>query len=73
MFLGYLTKTEGLTKRLEMSEFFIDINEIIESDFTGKIRLLEKNNKEIREKITRINQNFRQDLTKVEDYLKRKP
>ncbi len=73
LFLGYLTKTEGLTKRLEMSEYFIDINEIIESDFTGKIRLLEKNNKEIREKITRINQNFRQDLTKVEDYLKRKP
>jgi len=61
-----------LTKRLEMSEYFIDINEIIESDFTGKIRLLEKNNKEIREKITLINQKFGQDLTKVEDYLKSK-
>lgn len=72
LFLGYLTKTEGLTSRLGMGEYFLDINEIIKSDFIDKIRLLEKNNKEIREKITLINQKFGQDLTKVEDYLKSK-
>lgn len=70
LFLGYLTKTEGLTNRLGMSEYFLDINEISESALKEKLYLLEEDNQEIRERITLINQEFGQDLSKVENYLK---
>lgn len=65
LFLGYLTKTEGLVKSLGLLDDFIDIKEINAIEIEKKLEFLWNNRKERREQLFEIIKSASDDINSI--------
>jgi polysaccharide pyruvyl transferase WcaK-like protein len=70
LFLGYLTKTQGITTRLGLSNYFLDINEISQSKLMERINYLNDHSADVVAEIQQALQKTKSELEIIETYLK---
>ena len=70
LFIGYFSKTEGVTDALGWSDLFININEINQTILKERLEYLWKNRKILVEHIKQTNVNIISELGVVENYLR---
>lgn len=70
LFLGYLTKTQGITTRLGLSNCFLDINEISQSKLMERINYLNDHSADVVAEIQQALQKTKSELEIIETYLK---
>jgi len=71
LFIGYLTKTQGMVRSLQIEDDFLDISVLSEASFGEKLETLWTNRNKKSQKLTGVIAHARQEIARAIELLKK--